>query len=205
MPVTTGLYKCRTCGEEFKGVSGKGYGEYDSCSCGDSMIQVDPVSGYSYRSDTNLVDILESDTVWSKEDFVEVTEKAQEYLTELERIKAEAELDSSLHVYKSYKKGENGQEYLDYLSITYGQFQSLGSSLAQNEVSLIIRFTKMYGNSTTPKEVEERLGNLLNIMNKVESGELDVSSSSQFEEIAVDMQLEVSAQQLEEYDYTMHV
>lgn len=198
MPISTGIYTCKSCNENFEAKSDTFY----KCPCGASEIKPSDTSysGYTYRNG-NTVIVVSGETHYQQEEFVTLSEKAQEIYNEIKRIKSETEYKYYLHEFT--EPGKNGERFLSSVSISTDKFQSSHSS-GMNTLKLYLNFCKSKY-SAVSQNIEERLERFLSLMNQIEDGTLDLSKTDKMSNLAEELGMHESQQQVQEYDYTFHV
>lgn len=198
MPISTGIYTCKTCNENFEAKSDSFY----KCPCGASEIQPNDssYSGYSYRNG-NTVIVVSGETYYHQEEFVVLSEKEQEIYDEIKRIKSETGYKYYLHEFT--ESGRNGEQFLSRVKISTDKFQRSHSS-GMNTLELNLNFCKSRY-STASQNIEERLERFLSLMKQIEDETLDLSKTSKMSELAEELGMRETQQQVQEYDYTFHV
>jgi hypothetical protein len=198
MPISTGIYTCKTCNENFEAKSDAFY----SCPCGASEIQPNAIfnSGYTYRNG-NTVIVVSAETHYNQDEFIHLSERAQELYDEIKRIKSETGYKYYMH--EVTEPGENGEHFLSNVTISIDKSQSSYRS-GMNTLKLYLNLC-ISNSSAVSQNIEERLERFLSLMTQIENGTLDLSKISRMSELAEELGMEESKQQVHEYDYTFHV
>jgi len=193
MSVTVGKYKCMQCEDIFEATSGK----YTKCKCGKS--EIDPHSfGYSYKQE-NKVEVIEQHSYYLESEFVKLPEDINKTY---EEIKAIIEANGYKYFHHEYhKKGKNGEKYLSNFNITYSECVRSYSS-ERNEISLYVNLEKdRYEGDDT---VRLRLNKFLDLMKKIESGDIKISKRSEMIKMADDEDIDYREEPTGDTNYTFY-
>lgn len=198
MPISTGIYTCKSCNENFEAKSDAFY----KCPCGASEIQPNDssYSGYSYRNGNRVI-VVSGETYYNQEEFIQFSETEQALYDEIKRIKSETGYKYYIHEFT--EPGKNGERFLSSVTISTDKSQSTYSS-GMNTLKLHLNLCKSKY-STVSQKIEERLERFLSLMKQIEDKTLDLSKTSKMSELAEELGLGESQQQVQEYDYTFHV
>jgi len=198
IPISTGIYTCKTCNENFEAKSDAFY----SCSCGASEIKPEDTSYYSYYyRNGNGVVVVSGETHYHPDEFVHLNEKEQALYDEIKRIKSETGYKYYIHEFT--EPGKNGEHFLSSVTISIDKSQSTYSS-GVNTLKLSLNLCKSKY-STVSQDIEERLERFLSLMKQIEDETLDLSKTSKMSVLAEELGLGESQQQVQEYDYTFYV
>lgn len=197
MPISIGTYTCKTCNENFEAKSDK----YYACPCGASEIKPTDTfhSMYSYKHE-NTVEVVDGNTYYIPDEFIQLSEKAQTAYDEIKRIHAETGYKYMLHEYTV--KGENGETFLKKVDVSINQTQQHSRS-AYNALKLHLNLEKSRRADT--QDIEKRLELYLSFMKQIEDETLDISQTFKMSELSEELGLDQSREQVDEYDYTFYV
>lgn len=201
MPKTIGKYKCNHCDDIIEGTSE----EYRECGCGKSKIQLSTF-GHSYYDGTS-VERISSNTYYEESEFV--------YSEEVLKLVEEAEVlvnkynddpnGRSYYFYKYHESGKGGEELLSSLSISCSECCTR-YSMESNEISVKINFRKETNyNYSYTLERESRLKKFIELMKKIETGEIDLKNRSQMVSYSEEEQISYDEEPTGEVDYKFNI
>lgn len=200
MPKTVGQYKCNHCDDIIDGTSD----EYKECGCGKSKIQLS-MFGYSYYDGTS-VERISSNTYYEESEFV-YDEKILKLVEEAEElIKGYNDAINGRHYSfsKYYEKDKDGKELLSSLSISCSMCLSR-YSMESNEIEVQINFQKdaLYNYNYT-LEREARLKKFIDLVKKIESGEIDLKNRRQMVSYSEEEDIYYNEEPTGEVNYNFH-
>lgn len=193
MPVTEGKYQCRKCEDEFEAKSDKFY----TCKCGMSEIKPSKYS-YTYKNG-NTVDTISQNTYYLEDEFVKLPEDVQKIYDKIKEIKEANGYKYYMH--EMFETGRNGEKYLDTVIIEYQETISNYTHEA-NMIKLVLEFKKE--NSDSIDVIKDRLRSFLDMMQKVENNEIDISKRSKMIDFANEQNIDYRKESTEEFNYIFY-
>lgn len=201
MPKTITKFECIKCGDIFTATSE----EYTSCKCGKCCVQPSEIStsyqndndrGHYFKRLSNEWDknIINDITYYYESDFYIMKGDVLDLFNEVKSLCKELDF----HIYESFKKDEEGNEYLDYISYTKSEDISKYSN-ACNAVEFTKRFEKGYNDE---EKFKNRLLKFKEILIGMKNNNIDLSNRKQM--LSEELDLNWERKQLEEYDYTFY-
>lgn len=194
MPVTEGKYQCKLCDDVFEAKSDG----FTKCKCEKSEIKPGQFS-YTYKNG-NKVNIIEQHTYYLENEFVKLPDDIQEILDEIKKIKTATGYKYYLH--EMTDKGKNGERYLSQINLSYSEPVSDYSS-EKNEIELTLYLDKK--GYRGDENARFRLQRFLNMMKKIESGELQISNRSEMVEIADKEDIGYRGESTGDMNYTFYL
>lgn len=201
MSKTIAKFKCTECDHVFTATSE----DYTSCKCGKCCIKPeywstsyknDDGRGHYFKRLPNEWDnnIINDITYYYADDFYIMTGDILNLFTEVKELCKELDF----HIYESFKNGEDGSEFLSYISYTKSEGISKYSN-ETNEIKLTIDFE---GKNRNEEKFKNRLLLFRDFLTNMKNNNINISDRKQMLSDKLDLQWE--RKQLEEYDYTFY-
>lgn len=188
---TVANFRCKECGDIFLAESGK----YTKCKCGKSEVDPGEMGSTAYRGSVCFERLKDGEdhTYYDENDFYIMEGDVLDLFNKMKLMCEELDF----HIYESFKKGEDGGEYLSYINYTNSD---LINHNEMNEVQFCVRFDKYFNEEDYVGRVDSFYEFLLYLRDNPEL----LKKRKELLDYSDKNNVEWDRKQVKDYDYTFY-